>query len=620
MTYSVGDLVYVDLSTGSIRREPCPKDVARKFLGGRGLSAHLLLKHLKGDEDPLGAENILIFAAGYLTGTRMITSGRLHVASRSPLTGLIGASNGGGSFAPEMRACGIFALIVSGIAEKPVFINVRGEKITLEDASSLWGMKTTETWEAARKAINDDKAKVLVIGPAGENQSFGCIRTDEGHFAGRTGMGSVMGAKRLKAVAVRRDDGYKSPSPPGAAEAVKEYLNMLKQSPAWEKWTTVGSSCDVSGTNEDGALGTRNYSDVMMEGVFTACGSAFKDAVVRFNRSCHNCPVHCKAEIKITGGRHDGAVIDRPEYETFSVWGPKCGNPDGRESIYLNHLCNEYGMDSIEAGNMVAFAMDLYNRGILTKEDTGGLDLGWGNVEAMEELIHQMANKSTRLGAILAKGLKEAPKLLGKEAEKYAYHVKGLGLPIMDPRGYKASGLGYAVGSRGSDFTNIYARPEFSYSPERARKEFGTEKAADRLVEEGKPAVVRASMIASAVVDSLGICKIPVFSISDDYTLEHVAKVLSAVTGETFTPKELQEAGERIVNAERLVNFRFGATGADDRLPEKFLKEPVDKGPGKGSVINLEPMLKEFYAIMGWNEDGSVSHEKMKELGLDIYQ
>lgn len=620
MTQFAQDLVYIDLTTKSIKREPCPKDVLRKFLGGRGLGAHLLLKHLHKDTDPLGEENILVFAAGYLTGTRMITSGRLHVAARSPLTGLLGASNGGGSFAPELKACGILALIVSGVSENPVFINIKGDSVTLEDASSLWGLKTTETWIKVKEIINDDKAKVLVIGPAGENLSLGSIRTDEGHFAGRTGMGTVMGAKRLKAVAVRRSDDYKPRSVPGATEAVKEYVDMLKQSPGWEKWTTVGSSCDVSGTDEDGALGTRNYNDVRMPGVVTACGTSFIDAVVRYNRTCFNCPIHCKAEIKISGGRHDGAVIDRPEYETFSVWGPKCGNADGRESVYLNYLCNEYGLDSIETGNMVAFAMDLYNRGIITKEDTGGLDLSWGNIEAMEELVHQLACKSTPLAVILAKGLKEAPKLLGKEAEKYAYHVKGLGLPIMDPRGYKGSGLGYAVGSRGSDFTNVYARPEFSYSPERAKKEFGTENAANRLLEEGKPAVVKASMSASAVVDSLGICKIPVFSISDDFPLEHVARVLSAISGETFTAKELQKTGERIVNAERLVNFRFGATGQDDRLPEKFLREPVKEGPAKGTVINLEPMLREFYAIMGWDENGAVTTEKLKELDLDGYQ
>lgn len=620
MTYSVGDLVFIDLTTREIKREPCPKDVIKAFLGGKGLCDYLLLKYLDKNVEPLSAENILIFANGFLTGTNMITTGRIHISSRSPLTGFLGTSNGGGAFAPEMKACGILALIVTGKADKPVYIDIKGEHISLEDASNLWGLKTTDTWKAIKAMTNDDKTKVMVIGPAGENLSFGCIRTDEGHFAGRTGMGTVMGSKNLKAIAVRKTTNSRDTNLPHVKQAVKDYLNMLKEKEGWEKWTTVGSSSDVSGTDVDGALGTKNYNDVKMDGVVTACGTSFKDSVVKYNKSCYNCPIHCKAHIKTTGGRHEGAVTDRPEYETFAVWGPKCGNADGRESIYLNNLCNEYGMDSIETGNIIAFAMDLYDKGIISQEDTGGLELSWGNICAMEELIHQIANRNTPFGDNLAKGIQIAPKMIGKGAEQYAYHVKGLSMTIMDPRGYKGAGLGYAVGSRGSDYTNVYARPESSYSPQRALKEFGTEKAANRLLEDGKAAMVKQCMSASAVIDSLGVCKIPVFSISDDFNLDLIAKIVSAISGDDYTGKDLLKIGERIVNAERLFNFRFGATAKDDRLPEKFLKEPVQNGPCEGSVIDLEPMLREFYALMGWDNDGAVSKEKLKELGLEGYK
>ena len=304
MTYSLGDLVFIDLTTKEITRKPCPQDVINSFLGGRGLCDYLLLKYLAKNVEPLSAENILIFANGFLTGTNMITSGRIHISARSPLTGLLGTSNGGGAFAPEMKACGILALIVTGKSEKPVYINIKGEQITLEDAANLWGLKTTDTWKTIKAMINDDKAKVMVIGPAGENLSFGSIRTDEGHFAGRTGMGTVMGSKNLKAIAVRKTTASKTTNLPHVKQAVKDYLKLLKETEGWDKWTTVGSSGDVSGTDEDGALGTKNYNDVKMDGVATACGTSFKDSVVKYNTTCYNCPIHCKAEIKTTDGRH----------------------------------------------------------------------------------------------------------------------------------------------------------------------------------------------------------------------------------------------------------------------------------------------------------------------------
>lgn len=617
MTYSVGDLGFINLHTKEIKRKSCPDDVIKSFLGGRGLCDYLLINYLGKKVKPLDAENILIFANGWLTGTNMLTSGRLHISARSPLTGYLGTSNSGGTFAPEMRACGILALIVIGKSEKPVYINIKGGQITLEDASSVWGLKTTSACEKIKELINDNKAKIVVIGPAGENlTSFGAVMTGDGYFAGRTGMGTVMGSKNLKGIAVRKTINSRNNVFPHARQAVRDYLKKLKESEYWGKFTTVGSSCSLSETAEDGAQGTKNFNDIKFDGVATADGSAFKDSIVKY-KACYNCPIHCKADIKINDGRHKGLIADRPEYGSFAAWGPKCGNADGRESIYLNNLCNEYGIDTIETGNIIGFAMDLYDKGIISREDTGGLELNWGNIYAMEELIHQIANRSTRFGKILAQGVKEASEIIGKGSEKYAFHVKGLGMTIMDPRGYKGTGLGFAVSSRGGDFSYIYAKPEYSYSPERALKEFGTEKAANRLLEDGKAAMVRECMCANAVIDSLGVCKIPEFTMLDDFNLELIAKIVTAISGDEYTGEDLLSIGERIVNAERLFNFRFGATGKDDKLPEKFLKEPIQNGPCKGSVINLEPMLKEFYSLMGWKKDGAVSKEKLKELGLD---
>lgn len=458
---------------------------------------------------------------------------------------------------------------------------------------------------------------MLLIGPAGENLSpLACIMTDVGHAAGRTGMGAVMGSKNLRAVVVRKMDSLKRDVPEAAVAAVKNYIARLKSLPCWEMWTTSGSSGWLKWTDAQGASGAKNYGQVTFEGVETACGSHYRDLVVK-HHACYNCPIRCRAFVRIDRGRHEGFVGDRGEYEPLSSWGLRCGNADGLESIYLINMCDEYGLDSLGTGNVVAFAMDLYDRGILTGEDTGGLELTWGKEEAMEELIRQIAGRSTWLGDTLSQGVKRAAEIIGRGAEEYAYHVKGLSITIMDPRGFKGTGLGYAVSSRGGDFGYVYAKPEYTYTPQQALQAYGTEKAADRLAEEGKPAMVRQCMLACAVIDSLGICKIPEFGMLLDFDVKAAAAVLSAFAGGEFAPELLMKIGERIVNAERLLNFRFGAAGRDDTLPKKFLVEPIAEGPCKGSVVRLEPTLKEFYALMGWDEDGSIPVSKQRELGLE---
>jgi aldehyde:ferredoxin oxidoreductase len=576
----------------------------------------LLLEHLPASVQPLDPENMLIISAGLLGGSRMITTGRLHIGARSPLTGLLGCSNGGGMFGAELKACGILALIVVGKAKKPVLINIEGKRVTIEDAAPFWGLLTGEGRSRIREAVGDDRASVILIGPAGERLvSLGCVITDSGHAAGRTGMGAVMGSKNLKAIVARKAVSSSGERSEEAAAAVKKYTATLRDLPCWEEWSTVGSSASVSWTDQMGASGAKNFNSVTFEGVGTACGSHYRDLIIK-RRACYNCPIRCRAVVQIDRGRHRGFTGDRGEYEPLSSWGPRCGNADGLESIYLLNKCDEYGIDNKGAGNLIAFAIDLYERGILTKEDTGGLELTWGNTRVMEALLDQIVFRRTRLGDLLARGMKEAAALIGRGAGKYAYHVKGLSLSILDPRGFKATGLGYAVSSRGGDFSYVYAKPEYAYTPEQALKAYGSEKAADRLSEEGKPRMVRECICANAAIDALGICKIPEFGMLLDFNLEAVAQILSAFTGENYTGADLLKIGERIINAERLFNFRFGATGEDDTLPDKFITEPVPEGPCKGSVIDLQPMLQEFYELMGWNKDGTVGPARLKELGL----
>ena len=616
LTDLTGDLVRIDLTTRQILRAPCPEALLRDYLGGRGLAVRLLLEHLPASTRPLGPENMLIFASGLLGGTRMITTGRLHIGARSPLTGLIGCSNGGGKFGAELKACGILAMIVVGKAEKPVLINIKDKKIAIEDALPFWGLSTGEARSRIRQAVGDERASVILIGPAGENLvPLGCVITDTGHAAGRTGMGAVMGSKNLKAVVARKTALSKMKSPPEAAVAVKQYITTLRELPCWDEWSTDGSSASVSWTDQLGASGAKNFNSVSFEGVASACGSYYRHLVVR-RRGCYKCPIRCRATVKIDRGMHRGFIGDRGEYEPLSSWGPRCGNADGLESIYLLNKCDEYGIDNKGAGNLVAFALDLYERGILTPADSAGLELTWGNAEAMEALLEEIVYRSTPLGELLSGGIREAAAKIGRGAEQYAYHVKGLSLSILDPRGFKATGLGYSVASRGGSFSYVYAKPEYAYTPEQALKAYGSKKAADRLSEEGKAQMVKECICANAVIDSLGICKIPEFGMLLDFDLTAAASIVSAFTGEKYTGADLLKIGERIINAERLLNFRFGATGKDDNLPEKFLTEPISKGPSKGSVIKLGPMLQEFYRLMGWSRDGAISADKLRELGL----
>ncbi|MCG8403457.1 MAG: aldehyde ferredoxin oxidoreductase [Firmicutes bacterium] len=616
MAKSGCDLVLVNLGTGEITRKPCPEHLIRTYLGGRGLANYILLRYLSKNTGPLDPGNILVVSAGLLSGTKMVTTGRVHVCARSPLTGFIGTSNSGGMFGSELKKCGILSLIITGKAASPVFINIRGDRVTIEDASAAWGLERKEAAAKLVELAGDNKARVAVIGPAGEKLvSYASIMFGSGHACGRTGLGAVMGAKNLKGMAVRKTSPAGAETPGEAVKAVKDYVAKLKAQSDWEEWTTLGSTDSVLWTHKMGACSAMNCSRVTFPGSETASGSAFKDLIVK-HRGCYNCPVRCKAFVKIDRGRHRGFMGDRGEYEPLSIWGPKCGNADGLESIYLCNLCDEYGVDSIGAGNMVAFAIDLFERGILTKKETGGLELTWGNTIAMQELLRRIVYRSSWLGDTLARDINKAVAIIGGGSAKYAYAVKGLSMTYMDPRGFKACGLGYAVSSRGADYGFVYARPEYSCTPEQARVAYGTAKAADRLSEEGKAAMVRQCICANAVVDSLGICKITQFSLLMDYDLREAAAIMAVFTGRPVTGAELLKAGEIMINAERLFNFRFGATGKDDTLPEKFLVEPVKEGPCRGSVVNLAPMLEEYYFLMGWEPDGAVSPALQRELGL----
>ncbi len=611
---SLGKIVEVDLGAGAVTQYHPEEEVVRKFLGGRGLNAYYLFQYLDEEVEPLSSENVLVFSAGLLTGSDIYSSSRLHIGSVSPLTGILGSSNVGGFFGARLRQNGILSVIVRGRAEVPVYIWIEDGKVEIKDADSLWGMETTETREGIRKQADVD-ASVGAIGPAGEHQvTMACIMFEDGHAAGRTGMGAIMGSKNLKALGVSSGDrqvGNKLRD----SEHLAEFLQQVKDHPDYEEWSNFGDSMAVKWVDDLGAGTVRNYRDVTCKDIESADGRNFKD-LPRTSSTCFRCPVHCKAELEVDRGPYEGERFERPCFEPLVALGPKCGNCDALQSIYLHNRCNELGLDSVEVGGLVAFAMDLSDRGVLGEETTQGLDLSWGNVDAMRKLVDMIARKEGWLGGALSEGLERAGKQIGGGAEKYAYHVKGLAMTAMDPRGFKASALGYAVGNRGGDFTSIYARPEYSFNPERAKNTFGTEKAANRLVEEGKPEVVKRSAIVSAILDSLGICKVPLLSMVEDYELSLTAGLASEVLGTDLDPEKLLSIGERIITAERWFNLRMGLTVEDDSLPKKFTTEKIPYGPAEGSVVELKGMLKEYYLLMGWNSKGVPKKERLRNLDL----
>jgi len=610
----LGRFLEVDLTENQFAISDLSEELVRKFLVGRGLNAWLLYQNIREDVHPLEPGNVLLLSCGLLTGTAAPASSRLHVNAKSPLTGIIGSSNVGGEFGAELRSSGFQCILIRGRAQRPVCLWIHDEKAEILDAGRLWGLDTWETQKRLRRDLRDERLKVIAIGPAGEKMvSFACVMANHDHAAGRTGMGAVMGSKNLKAIVVL---GHKKPPfiDTSGAAAIKSYIQKIKSSPRFREIATYGSVGDVGWTNDMGILATRNYRETQFEHFDQIDGRRFHEYVTR-RKSCYRCPVHCKADITVKHGRFAGMEGTRPEFEPVVALGSKCGLGDTDALLYLCDLCSRLGIDSISTGSVIAFAMDLYDRGILTLEDTNGIDLTWGNPEAMERLIYQIVRREG-LGGILSCGVREGARIIGRGSEKFAYHAKGLELTGYDPRGLMGTALGYAVSPRGGDFTSIYATAEYRWSPERAEKELGNRQAVDRLSPEGKAALIKRSLIVSVVLDSLGLCKVPVLTLMVDFGLKNEAELMKSLTGWDTDAEDLMCIGERIVNVERLFNLRHWADAADDRLSEKFIDEPIAEGPAEGHTVQLEPMLKDFYRAMGWDEAGYPSEEKLVSLDL----
>lgn len=611
----MGRILRVNLANSKITEEFPSEETLKMFLGGSGIATRYLIDEVKKGADPLGPENKLIFMTGPLTGTPSPSTGRYTVVAKSPLTGFWGQANSGGYWGPAFKRSGFDGVIFEGISPEPVYLVTEDGKAELKDAKGLWGKNTSETTRLINAELGK-KFNIACIGIAGENLvKYAAIINDAdrpnwGRAAGRCGMGAVMGSKRLKAIASRgtmkikvaNEDAYKK-------EAKKRYdwvnESLLKMS--LEEYGTA-SVLDV--VNVRGGFPTRNWQTGVFPAADNINGTAINEKILTHRKACFACPIACGRVSDIKTGPYASSG-EGPEYESLGCFGGMC-EIDNLEAITLAHfLCNEYGLDTISAGSTIAFAMECYEKGILTEEDTGGLKLKFGDADVMLELVHKIA-KREGIGNLLAEGTKKMSETLGKGTERFAMHVKGLELPSYDCRAAKVSGLAFASSNRGGCHIAAYVQgPTFMSMPYLIIEECNVGDILQEIPETAK--IVKDLEDAFTVFDAVGGCKFMGMVL----TAEDLAALIANLTGWEFTASDFRRTGERIYNLERVFNVREGLSRAHDTLPKRLLEEPLPEGPAKGHVVNLEPLLDAYYEFRGWDKNGKPTPQKLRELGLD---
>ncbi len=620
-----GTVLWINLTTEKVKKEKLDEGMVKSFLGMRGFTSKLLWDRVKGI-DAYDPKNLALFAVGPLAGVTP-TGGRALVAAKSPLTGLIGYANFGGHWGPALKYAGYDLVIVEGKAESPVYLWIEDDHVEIRDASRLWGKDTRETVKAIEKELGRSELEVLTIGPAGENLvRFACAMTYDGHAAGRTGMGAVMGSKNLKAVAVR---GTKNLAIANETEYKKILADLLQHLKRDEVSGIVapnlGTPVLLNIVNETGALGTRNFQTGYFDKAYEISGETMRE---RFTppgrgRACFMCPIGCDRYTYIQEGEFAGTwSAGGPEYATLTNQGARVGNSNLASIIKANELCNRLGLDTYSTGGVLGFVFELYQRDILTPKETDGLELNWGDYKVQLELIKRMAYREG-FGDLLAEGVKRIAERLGEGSEKYAIQVKGMEYPSKDARGDKMYGLCCATAGRGAD--HLYSLSEFPATVEldKIKKMFGTEKAVDPHLPDGKGKVVAFFEEGCTFTDLLGICKLVyvtyVASMGElMFRREILPKLYEAVTGLPITYEGLIEVSHRVTALERAFNIReAGISRKDDYLPERFLNEPMPDGPAKGRVFEAEEMLDEYYEAKGFEKkSGWPYRETMEKLGL----
>ncbi len=603
-----GRILHVDVTTGRSKIQMFDEAFARMYIGGTGFGIKTLLDNQKPGIDPFDPENPLIYALGAVCNT-MVPCGasKFGVFAKSPASRLLGEAYSTGQWGAELRAAGYDILVIKGKAAKPKYLWIDDESVQLMDASHLWGKTTWETEEAIRKDLGDEYIRVSGIGQGGENLSrIACLINDHFRAAGRTGLGAVMGSKNLKAVAVRGTKDTSVAEPSKLQEFCKDLYERAR-GPKTSKYRGLGTPANVLALNKQGALPTRNYREAMFEGAEKISGEYLNEHFVTKIEACSACPMRCEHIAVVREGPFTGATA-RIEYEPTMAFGSSCGVDRLDAIIKSVELCDMYGLDAISAGIIIAFGMECFERGLITTQDTGGLELRFGNAEAMVEMVKKMAFRQD-IGKILTDGVKHASSVIGKGSEAFAPHIKGVELTGYDIRGLKTAALGYAVSRRGADHQR-----HGSYGPD-----------LDGRVDRFKADKARGRIVASdednyAIFDSIILCK---FSRGIWNGYEDIAKLYTLVTGIPYTAEEMRRTGERINNLARIYNIREGLTRADDTVPPRIMNDPIPSGVSKGSRVSkedLDILIDGYYEARGWTPDGVPKTEKMRELGLEEYE
>jgi aldehyde:ferredoxin oxidoreductase len=609
-----GKILRIDLSTQTAATEDLPKEIAADFIGGAGFGIKYLFEEVPATTDPLGPENKLIFASGPLTGTNIPCTSRMAVTAKSPLTGAVGMALSGGHFPAELKFAGYDALIVEGKSDAPTLLVIKDGDVKFKSAKKIWGMKTLDAQQIIKNDLKDQNYRVACIGPAGENLLKIASIINEWRAVGRKGLGAVMGSKNLKAIAVRGTGAVAVADKEKLKAARGTFTKAMKESevlyPAFSK---IGTPMVVDHTCTMGIFPTKNYSTTGQYDPMDKIGVEVQMTRNVGSENCYGCPVGC-SQLKLAKEKpYAGILTEGPEFETMYSFGGVTGVENIDAIIAADRMADELGFDTISSGVTVAFAMELYEKGILTKADTGGLELNFGNHEAMVALLKQMAYREG-FGAILADGSREAAKKIGKGSEKYAMQVKGLELPAYDVRGAKAHGLNYATSFTGADHCRGYAFQEIFGVP--------IPKEVDRFSAEGKGALTMWNQdLRTATTDAPTMCGFLMDMAVPAIAAQNTASLVEAVTGLAFSAEAVQIVGERINNLARVFNTRAGLTRSDDTLPERLLTEPIPGGASKGHFITKEElnrMLDEYYAARGWDvQTGAPTKEKLLSLGLD---
>ena len=598
-----GRALVVDLTRRTSRWQPLDADALRRFIGGTGLGAYLLYEHCPPGVEPLSPGNPLIFVTSPLVGSRLTTSSKFAVLTKSPLTGFIGDSLSSSFMATELKKAGCDALIITGKSEFPCLLSIDDGAVDFLDGSELMGLSTSETERAVKERLGH-RRRVACIGRAGENLvRFASITNDGGRQAARTGPGAVMGSKNLKAIAVK---GTK-PVPVYDADALNEIgedLTRRSLGPATEKYRTLGTMANVSVFNSLGTLPTRNFQQSTFDGADGVSAEQFHESNFVKNAHCANCTIGCE-KILVTSDNGKKAK-GRMEYESAFALGPLVGVADGNAVIRASTLCDELGMDTISVGATIAWAMECFERGMLTLDDTGGMDLRFGSGDELLECIRLIAEREG-VGDLLAEGSLRASRVVGQGSDAWAMQVKGLEMPGYEPRSLKTMALGLAVSTRGACHNRSSAY-EADFSARVNRLEVDDERG--RITAEGED--------FSAVLDSLIWCKFLRKAFDDLYG--ESAEIYRRITGWDMTAGDLRLAGERINNLKKAFNVREGWAREDDTLPQRVFAETLPTGVAAGVGLDredLDMMVQGYYRARGWNEDGSIPEGKMRELGLE---